>query len=152
MSLEMMQPIQRVAMISATGKFIETYLDTFDNDLRSQLIVLMGDRVLFLSDFIDEIKKKMYQAIGGKYYVLGSVDIGSLKNAIPASLVEDMVQNKIKRQDIIFAKGVDLESGTGGIYPKLFSGSLKTRMKKITENVLGRNFQVSLRFKFNRLK
>lgn len=157
-----MIPLQQVAMISGTAKFIDEYLALFDNNLRKQLLILMGDRIMFISEFIREIQKKMYEVLDmRKYDSVGFVDLPTLKldnnvkitaleAGLPETLLANMISDKIQLQRDLLNTSKQPQ-GTGSLYPELFTG-LKSQMAEIAEQVLGKKFKLTMKFTFNQFK
>ena len=153
---EMYLPIQRVALVTAAAHFIDEYLYLFKTDLRSQIVILMGDNVMFLTEFIDHVASKIYSVMtGGNYDNIGFVDFPSIqaqvdkeysKGFLPKGLVKKMVDDKVDLQRSLFSPGGGADSGT--IYPRLFS-QLTPQMNAITNKVLGKRWMLRFQFKFN---
>jgi hypothetical protein len=142
---EMYLPIQRVALVTAAAHFIDEYLYLFKTDLRSQIVILMGDNVMFLTEFIDHVAGKIYAVmIGAKYDNIGYIDFPTIQaevdkqyksGLLPKGVVKKMVDDKVSLQNKLLSPGGGADSGT--IYPRLFS-QLSPQMNAITNKVLGK--------------
>jgi hypothetical protein len=156
MYTEMLVPMQKIAMVAATANFIDEYLAIFKTDLRDQFIILMGDNILFLTEFISAVANKISELAGFdmKYDSLGFVDFPSIDKKLDTNLpsmkekvekeyskgvasfgfVKAMVDAKTNAKDLILQPGM---GNTGSIYPRLFK-DLSSEMRVITNEVLGK--------------
>ena len=144
-----MNPIQQIAMLSSIAKFITQYVHTFTNNTRDQIIVLMGDEVLFLTEFLDKIKDIATSIVlGGDYNQAGHATIPKLNKKTHGlkSFVAELSRNKVKLQNKILTEGTKSTS----IYPELFN-NLQEEMKRITDKVLGKEYTIRLQFKFDKM-
>lgn len=159
-------PIQRIILVSAVAQFLDNYLGTFSNNKRDQIIILLGDNIIFLSEFLKEIEKMIFTLIStGKYDSLGYVEISDIRSEIKKvtkktslmSLVEDLSNQKtdwiLKKKSTLFINaGGAGTSGTGSWYPLIFSDAgIKSKMRDIAEAALGKNIRIRLAFNFQRL-
>jgi hypothetical protein len=68
--------LQRLALVSTTVHFIKTYIEFFNNELRDQIVIVLSERVFFLSEFMDRVAELLENYQGGemKYDSLGYVN------------------------------------------------------------------------------
>ena len=100
---DMFVPIQKVIMVAATARFIDKYLSNYSNSRRQQIIILLGDNILFLSEFLKEVLGLVTKMIGaegyhGKGYGVGYVDIPNLYKAAKKATEETSgMQSMVKK-------------------------------------------------------
>ena len=147
----LMIPLQRIGILSATVKFIDEYLGTFSNNLRDQIVILMGDNVIFLTDFLIHIKKLIAQFyVSGNYNNIGYIITGekfeTLANKIPKNLLTEIARYKY---DLTTSDSIE-KLGKKSFYPH-FLIALRDKFTTITESVLGSSISIQLNFKFNKI-
>ena len=90
--------LQRLALVSSTVHFIKTYIEFFNNELRDQIVIVLSERVFFLSEFMDRVAQLLENYQGGemKYDSLGFVNFA--KSSKESFIAKDSLvdQNAIK--------------------------------------------------------
>ena len=160
-------PVQELAVLLGVAHFIDEYLAKFNQENRDQIIIQLGDNIVFLTEFITHIQKITMEIIGGKttaqdslgYVNMGSVvkEAGSLsKNPISQTWIKELSEAKTNwlrdRLDYKKTKTFDVTSGTGKFYPFMFNDLKTDYMKKIADSVLSKDWQIQMNFKFDKLK
>lgn len=159
--------LQRLALVSTTVHFIKTYIEFFNNELRDQIVIVLSERVFFLSEFMDRVAELLENYQGGemKYDSLGFVNFAksSKKSLMTNTGLVD--QNAIKElNDVKYIRWARLMAANTArdertsfiskgptntnFYPSLFKASNR-QMSAIAKKVLGNNFSVNLKFKFD---
>lgn len=165
MYIDLFLPIQKIGLIVAVSHFVDEYLGQFDTARRKQIVILLGDNIVFLTEFLEKIKSLIGDVLGGKksYSEIGYINIGDIqknvekwsnKGSLPQSMVSklnaqktDWIQKKMSDSLFVNAAG----AGSNSWYPQIFSdASIRSQMKQISKKVLGKNYQTKLSFTFNR--
>lgn len=84
MRTDLFIPIQRITLISVLAHFIDEYLGRFKTARRAQIVVLLGDNIVFLTEFLTKIKNIINTVAGNPetYDTFGYVDIGSIQKNV----------------------------------------------------------------------
>lgn len=162
MYTEVFIPIQKLAVLGATVRFIDDYLANFDNEYRKQLVILLGDNIVFLSEMLEEIQVIIQEFMdagltsgSGSYDKLGMTG-GFPKMAqesekmkkwiIPKQYLEILAERKQDKVKDLMAK----KDTSSSYYPILFK-DLESEMNKIATAVLGNAWKINLSFNFQRI-
>jgi hypothetical protein len=78
--------LQKIALTGALVRFLDEYMSSYHNEIRSQIIILLGDNVIFLSEFLGFLKEKAisFTQKGATYNLLGSASLKE-KNLVSAA-------------------------------------------------------------------
>ena len=149
-----MNSLQSVALLTSTVYFIDNYIKQVlsQSTEHDQIIVLLGDNMMFLSEMIEGVHNMMstYGDDLKKYNSLGLVymdstdDISAYMEKTPK--FEEMLTRKSR-----LITTYNRNNKTTDWYPDLFQRT-KSKMQDITEQVLGQSFTVRLMFTFDRFK
>lgn len=150
--------LQRLVLISLTVSFLDEYIHFFNTDLRKQIIIQMGDKIVFLTEFLDKVLDLMgnmqnnttnFNDLGFVNFASTSKKIFDTQKIITDSDVESMNNSKLKQYNDL--KNTIGGSGLTNFYPSLFSGESEQKMANISRKVLGKKFSISLEFKFDKI-
>lgn len=149
--------LEKVILITAVLNFLDSYLKNFDNDLRKQIIVLFGDEAIFISEFLEGIKKILLPFITNPseaaYKTIGFVAFGNDLKSLGGLAIKTGVIKKLwnKKKDILQRTETETSLQSNSSYPIIFS-ELKGDFKTVTERILGNKFWVNLKFDFDLFK
>lgn len=149
--------LEKVILITAVLNFLDSYLENFNNDLRKQIVILLGDEAIFISEFLAGIRKVLLPFIinpsEAAYNTIGFISFGNdLKSlgglALKTGGVKQLWE---KKKNILQRTETETSLQSNSSYPIIFS-QLDGDFKRVTERILGSNFWVSLRFDFDLFK
>lgn len=162
MKQEIFLPIQKLAVTLGVAEFVDNYLALFDTERRKQVVVLLGDNIIFLTEFMAKINKLVISMLSGNisYGDVGDIRLPSIEQevkkwedwVVPQSMIEKLSVDKtelINNLDVL--SNGNKSAIKGSIYPSLYN-KLDSQMSQIANKVLNKNWQISLRFTFNRVK
>lgn len=159
---EVFIPIQKLAVLGATVRFIDDYLANFDNEYRKQLVILLGDNIVFLSQMLEEIQVIIQDFMdagltsgSGSYDKLGMTggfpdmarESDKMKKwIIPKQYLKILAERKQDKVKDLMAN----KDTSSSYYPILFK-DLESEMNKIATAVLGNAWKINLSFNFQRI-
>ena len=141
---EAQQGLRTILIIGGLIDFIVTYIANATKGDREQLLLFVGDEIIFTTDFIDHMVKmiesinpnKLKTIYGINYRIL---DEGST-NKVPEGLKKKMLKEKLRL----------VRNGTN-TYADLFTKLGAQEMKQITSAALQRSMQINLNIPLSKL-
>lgn len=141
---EAQQGLRTILIIGGLIDFIVTYIARATKGDRQQLLLFVGDEIIFTTDFINHMVKmiesinpnKLKTIYGINYKIL---DEGST-NKVPEGLKKKMLKEKLRL----------VRNGTN-TYAELFNQLGAQEMKQITSAALQRSMQISLNIPLSEL-
>lgn len=84
MKQEIFLPIQKLAVTLGVAEFVDNYLALFDTERRKQVVVLLGDNIIFLTEFMAKINKLVISMLSGNisYGDVGDIRLPSIEQEV----------------------------------------------------------------------
>lgn len=141
----------KILLLAGFIDFLDKYLANFKNQERSQIIISFGTEVIFLSEFLRELRAAIIPFINNPknnlYAKIGSIHVTpNLKDLNSQVVGVDQLWNS--KKEVIVNEGLKDSTNRARGYPTLFK-SMKGTFGTITKSVLGSSFQVGLSFNFD---